>query len=201
MARKPASALQARNEIKKKYKRGPRAQKVLRGEDSLSATEKYVKMEIACFLKAQDYSWNYISDSLGISKDVLRRWYSDPELGMQARVEEIMQDIVTGAVKLLKTYAIEIIEELMVIFRTTADETLASRIGFDLLDRLGIAKVNKSESVVAQTNTSQEVLKISDPDGILEKLKDASPEAQAEAAAHLEAALALALPEGVNPDE
>lgn len=196
MPRKPASALEARSQIKKKYKRGTRMQKVLRGENQLSATEKIVKIELACYLKAQDYSWNYISDSLGVSRDTLKRWWADEDLGMVARVAEISEDIVQGAIKLLKSYAIEIIEELMVLFRTTDDEALAAKIGFELLDRLGLAKVNKSESVVASTNRDE--VAITDPDGLLEKMRDMSPEAASAAAAKLEEAFAML--DGVEPE-
>src|SRR5205809_880435 len=93
LPRKPASAHAARADIKKKYKRGSRVQKVLRGASELTATEKIVKIELACYLKAQDYSWNYIGDSLGVSRDTLKRWWADDELGMVARVAEINEDI------------------------------------------------------------------------------------------------------------
>lgn len=191
------SAEDERRQIKKKYKRGTRVEKVLRGNDALTTTERLVKIEIACYLKAQDYSWSYIGDSLGVSRDTLKRWWADPDLGMVARVDEIHQDIVQGAIKLLKSYAIEIIEELMVLFRTTEDEPLAAKIGFDLLDRLGLAKVNKSESVVASTNRDEVAL--TDPDGLLEKMRDMAPEKQAEIAAKLEEAFALA--DGESPHE
>lgn len=190
LPRKPASAHEARSQIKRKYKRGTRLDRVLRGASDLTASEKIIKIELACFLKAQDFSWNYIADSLGVSKDTLKRWWADDELGMVARVAEIHEDIVQGAIKLLKSYAIEIIEELMVLFRTTEDEALAAKVGFELLDRLGLAKVNKSESVVA--TTAREELTISDPGNLLGKMRDMSPEKAAEVATKLEEAFQLA---------
>lgn len=196
MPRKAQSAEAVRRDIKRKYKRGTRMEKVLRGESALTETEKIVKIELACYLKAQDYSWTYIADSLGVSKDTLKRWWADEDLGMGARVAEISEDIVQGAVKLLKSYAIEIIEELMVLFRTTDDEALAAKIGFELLDRLGLAKVNKSESVVA--TTAREEVTLSDPDGLIEKMRDMSPEAASEAAAKLEEAFALIEADGTE---
>lgn len=197
LPRRQKTAEDMRRDIKRKYKRGTRLEKTLRGEGVLTATEKIVKMELACYLKAQDYPWSYIAESLGVSKDTLKRWWADDDLGMQARVAEICEDIVNGAVKLLKSYAIEIIEELMVLFRTTDDEALSAKIGFELLDRLGLAKVNKSESVVATTARDEVVL--TDPHGLIEKMRDMKPEAASEMAAKLEEILALA--DAPEPEE
>jgi hypothetical protein len=191
--RKQAATLEeARNEIKHQYKRGPKRERKVTSEAALTEFEREVKREVACYLKAIDFSYNYIADSLGISTNVVKKWFQEEE--MQARHQEILTDIVSGAIKLLKSYALEIIESLMTIFRTTNDEKLAKEIGFELLDRLGISKVNKSESKMAQEirETHEHNIDITDKTGFMQAMEHAPPEVQAQVAEHFEAALSLA---------
>lgn len=193
MPRKKLDTVSAhRDEIKRKYKRGPKAEKRVRGEASLTDIDKLVKQDIACYLKAMDFSYGYISESLGVSLDVVKKWFTNDELGMQDRVAEIRESYTAGAIKLMKTYAIELVEMVMEIARTTDDEALVLKIAVEMWDRMGIAKVNKSESVSAQTIREEREIDITDKSGMVEALRTAPPEVQARAAEAMEELMSLA---------
>lgn len=188
MPRKTAATLEEqRNAIKKKYKRGKRERKVSSLAD-LTDIEIAVKKEAACFLKAGDFSYTYIGDALHTTKLIVKTWFEEPS--MKERVLEIQEDYIDGAVTLLKTYAIELIEMLVEIARTTTDDKIAIQAITEALDRAGLAKVNKSESAV--TTKSRAEVDITDKHGVLAAMKDASPERQQEVARMMEEALALA---------
>lgn len=190
MPRKVAASLdEARNEIKREYKRGARRTGEVIGDAALSAIEREMKQEIACYLKAQDFSHSYIGDAVGVSRSTVASWFTNPELRLMERVATIRKDFINGTVKLLKSYLIEIVESLMDIMRTTTDEKLAVDIGFQILDRVGLSKVNKSQSVSAITN--REELEVTDRTGLLGRAKNAPPHVQAKMAEAMETMIAL----------
>ena len=188
MPRKKAETLeQARNDIKKRYKRGKRESKITSLAD-LTDVELAVKRESACYLKAADFSYTYIGDALNTTKSIVKRWFEEP--AMRERVAEIQEDYIDGGVKLLRTYVIELIEMLVEIARTTSDEKIAIQAITEALDRAGLTKVNKSESASVRTNKSE--VDITDRTGLLAAMADADPSVQQEMARKLEDALALA---------
>lgn len=186
MARKQAGTIEEqRQEIKRHYVRGSKGQ-TKRGIDKLSDIEIAVMKTKACFLKAAGYSHTYIGDALGVTRSVVGHWFEEPE--MREEVAQINADIVGGALKLLKTYGLELIEMLMEIARTAEDKTALAAIT-DALDRMGLTKVNKSEGRTVHESKTE--IEFTDPHGLVEKLKNAPPEAQQAAAEHMEALMAL----------
>jgi hypothetical protein len=117
----------------------------------------------------------------------VKAWFEDQ--AMRNHVAEIQTYMLDGAVKLLRSYAIELVEMLVEIART-ADDKVALAAITEGLDRMGMSKVNKSESVTAQTLTER--VEITDTTGIIEKLKDAPPEVQQAAAESMERLMSLA---------
>lgn len=189
MARKTASSLdKQRQDVKKRYKHGTRAQKRIVGEDALSAVELATKKEAACFLKAADYPYNYIGEALHMTRGTVRRWFEDD--AMRERVAEIQQDFVDGGVKLLKTYAIELIEMLVEIARSDIDPKVRITAITEALDRMGLAKVNKSESAVSKTEKRE--VDLVDKTGLVEAMREAPPEVQQVMAKKLEELQTLA---------
>lgn len=180
---------QQRADIKKAYRRGPRKEQIVHGK--LSEVDLVVKQEIACHLKAADFSYRYIGEALGVSTDMLKKWFIDDDLGLAARVIKIQDDYVQGAVKLLKTYAIELVEMLIEIARTTEDDKTAITAITEAFDRMGLTKVNKSESAASIVNTERQEVELTDKAGLVDKLRNAPPEVQAKAAEHMEALLSL----------
>lgn len=183
---------QQRARIRAEYKRGRIQGREITGDASLSEVERQIKQEICCYLKAQDFSYAYMADALGVSRSTVKNWFSDSKLGLPVKVAKIRADFVSGALKLMKTYAIEIIETQMQIMRTTDDEALAVKIGFELLDRLGISKVSKSESISAQTLRNESEIDIVDRTGLLALAQKAPPHVQAKMAEQMEDMLSLA---------
>lgn len=178
-----------RNQIKKHYKHGARSRRELVDFANLDAVEQAAKKEAACFFKAADFSYTYIGEALGTTRGTVKGWFQSDDK-MFKRVEEIRMDFLDGALKLLKTYAIELVEMLVDIARGSEDDAIRLRAITEGLDRLGLAKVNKSESVASTTNTQK--IDIVDKSGIVDALKDAPPEVQSRAAEHMESLLALA---------
>lgn len=181
-----------RTDIKKRYKRGGKQTKrELVSFESLSDVEKAVKQEAACFLKAADFSHTYIAEALGTTRGTVKGWFEgEPGERMREHVAEIQQDYIDGAVKLLKTYAIELIEMLVDIARDL-DVDAKTRIQAitEALDRAGMSKVNKSQSAV--TSTERKEVDITDRTGLVDALKDAPPEVQQEVARRIDEAMSL----------
>lgn len=189
MPRKTAGSLEAqRAKLKKEYKRGRRTERRIENTDLLTEVELATKREAACFLKAADYSYTYIAEALNTTKSIVKGWFEDE--AMRNRVGEIQEDFLDGAVKLLRTYAIELIEILVEIARTTSDDKIAIQATTEALDRMGLAKVNKSESAATVTKRSQ--VDITDKTGLQEAMRDAPPEVQQEMARKLEEMMSLA---------
>ena len=188
MARKQMASLEEhRAEIKKKYRRGKKSNgTTARAIDSLGEIELAVVRESACIYKAAGFSHSYIADALDLTVNQVRTMFA--EESMATATQKHAQNFVDGAVKLLKTYAIELIEMLVHIARTADDEKVALSAITEALDRIGITKVNKSDSVV--TNVSQ--VDFTDKTGLIERTRSAPPEIQQQLARHAEEMLALA---------
>lgn len=188
MARKTEATLeQQRINIKKQYRRGPRAAVLVPVQTAFSELELAVKKEAACHFKAADFSYTYIAQALNTTKSIVSHWFEDEE--MQKRTLQVREDHTAGAVRLIKTYMIEAVETLMQIARTTFDEKIAKEILQDLLDRGGVTKVNKSESATVNVNKAE--VDITDSHGLMEKLANADPQVQQKAAEHMEELMAL----------
>lgn len=188
MPRKEGSVDEIRKKIKREYKRGRKVERKITSEQALTAFERDVKREVACYLKAQDFSYNYIGDTLGLSREVVKKWFQEDE--MKAKVAKIQADFLDGAVKLMKSYAIEIVEIFMEIVRQSNNDETAIKAGVELLDRMGLSKVNKSESIAAITRKDE--IDITDTTGLLERAKSAPPETQAAMARKMEELVAIA---------
>lgn len=192
MSRKTGESLEeARRDIKRRYKRqhGTRAAHRIVNVNSMTETERAVKKEGACFLKAADFSYKYIARALGISPSAVRKWFDEDEQ-MRLRVVAIQKDYVDGGILLLKTYAIELVEMLVEIARSDIDPKTRIQAITEALDRMGMSKVNKSDSKV--TKTEHHEVDLTDKSGLVEAMKDAPPEVQQKMAQKLEELTALA---------
>lgn len=144
--------------------------------EQLQPEELNFKKAYFCFLKAADYSYSYISDHLNITKALCREWYSDPKI--QAEISRIQDDMISGAIMLIHQYTVEAVEMLMEIARKTGDDSVASKILWDILDRAGVSKVVKSE----QTRTNVESVDITDTTGLFDRISAAPIETQTQIA-------------------
>lgn len=187
--RKQAESLdEIRTDLRRHY-RGTRSTRQLVSYAKLTEGEQYVFMERACLLKAAGFSHKYIAEAVDSTSGTIKSFFAQP--AWQSRVAEFQQDFIDGAVKLVKTYAIEIFEMLMEIARDGhIDPKVRIQAMTELLDRMGLSKVNKSESAVVKTDKHE--FDIADRTGLLAAMKDAPPEVQQEMARKLDEAFALA---------
>jgi hypothetical protein len=108
----------------------------------------------AATLKAVGWSWRYISDTINIQTGLVKAWADDEDF--KTMVDKVAGDIVDGASEHLNRHAVEWAEMLAELARTTQDPAIKLRILEAGLDRVGLSKVNKSESKVTK-NDRQEV--------------------------------------------
>jgi GTP-dependent phosphoenolpyruvate carboxykinase len=147
MARRPPQNLnEQRNDIRRRWKRGlvggGRSQrKVVEAE--LGEIEVRLKKAQAVLLKASDFPNTYISETIGVSVGTVRKWFSEDEV--KKEIAEVQDKMVDGALMYLQTYAIEAIEGILEIGRKSVDSKVALQAWQDVLDRMGVTKVNKSE--------------------------------------------------------
>lgn len=159
MSRKPATIEEQRNDIRRRYKNGSpwgstrRAPKVT-SEEELDAETLSFKKTYACFLKASDYSNTYIGDTLGVTTSMVKRWFTD-DPKMREQVVAIQSDMMDGALKLMKTFALEGIEILIDVARRSGDDKVVIQAVTEILDRAGLTKVNKSESHTVKTERAE----------------------------------------------
>lgn len=168
--------------------RGSVFPKEIKDDAKLTDIERATKKDLAILLKAAGFSDLYVAEACGVSQPSVSRWFKDE--GLQARMFRVRQDLIEGGVQLLHTYMFEIIETEMFLLRNSGDERLAAKIGFELLDRMGLAKITKTEST-AQITTN-ETVDIHDKTGLLEHVKDAPPHVQAKMAQAMEEIVAMA---------
>lgn len=202
MARKKGTGTleEQRQDIIRAVRRGRRVRTV-KSDGSLQEYERAAKQQMLCYLKASSFSNKYCADALEVAPSTIQAWMDDPSLKLRDQIAQISANMTAAGVALIQSYQIELIEGLMQIFRETDDEKLAKEIAFELLDRIGITKVNKSESVVSgQINQTRRV-EITDTSGIAEIAKKAPPEVQAAMAEQASRLLALAQEHGTVENE
>jgi hypothetical protein len=88
-----------------------------------------------------------------VQTGIVKKWFQDEE--MQDKVAIVQADIVSGAVSHLKNASMELSEMLLELARRTTDDAVKLRAIESGLDRVGVSKVNKSESVVTKTERSE----------------------------------------------
>jgi hypothetical protein len=122
-------------------------------EKQLIAAELVWYKNYAAILKAVGYSFRYISDTIMVQTSIVKSWFDESEL--QEKVKLVQEDIVTGAVEHLQNHTVELTEMLIELARTTEDDSVKLRAITEGLDRVGVTKVNKSESVVTKSERQE----------------------------------------------
>lgn len=142
----------------------------------LSHAELEFARAYSATLKATGWSWRYISDSLNIQGSLIKAWADDEE--WQRMVAKVASDVVNGAIDHLNRATIDLVEMLLELARTTLDDAVKLRAIESALDRVGLSKVNKSESKV--TNSSRE--EVAFDEGFMARLAGMPIEFQTKAA-------------------
>jgi hypothetical protein len=130
-------------------------------------------------LQLAGYSHIQKARIVGISKYQVKELLEDP--ACQEMLAILRDRIPDAALELLQGYMIEAVQAIVDVMRRSTDDKVVIQAAADLLDRGGLAKLSKKES----HTTNEDLTTITD-DGIVEKLREASPEVQEEAAQLIE---------------
>jgi|SRR5215471_5411101 len=155
--------------IRRKYKRGVTiSRKFLPGE------AKHVE-DMAIVLKLAGYSNVQICRVIGLSNEQLKTMLDQPRV--TERLVFLRSSMSNAALELLQGYMIEAIQTIVDVMRTESDNKLVLQACAEILDRAGIVKASRQERL--QVNEQRTVFT---DDGIVEALREASPEVQEQAA-------------------
>jgi hypothetical protein len=122
-------------------------------ESQLTQAEIAWGKDYAAVLKAVGYSNRYIGDTLGIRSGIIKEWLNEDD--QKQKIATVQTDIVNGAVDHLRRHAVELTEMLLELARRTTDDGVRLKAIVEGLDRVGLAKVNKSESIVTKTEHTE----------------------------------------------
>ena len=137
------------------------------------------KKQLAAILKVAGFENRYVAASLNEDDATIARWLQEPDV--LEFYHYSLDHLTESATLLLRTYAIDAIETIAEIMRTSDDEITALRAATEILDRIGVVKASKVE----QHSVSEHRTTLTD-DGIVETLRKLTPEQQEEAAKMVE---------------
>jgi len=126
-------------------------------------------------LKLASYSNLQIGRIVGVSKGQVKSFLDTPEA--QQLLVELRTKISEAALELLHGYMIEAVQSIANVMRHAEDDKMILQAAAEILDRGGIPKASRQERL----NENIDNIQISD-DGLVERLRDASPEVQEQAA-------------------
>lgn len=162
-----------RKRIRRKYK----AKEHKGGKPRLPGEVEF-KKDMAIILTLAGYTHKEIALSIGESDRTVTGWMNEDET--KEKFEKIVKELPEAAKTLLETYQIEAVHTLVDIMRTNNDDKIVLDAVKEILDRGGLPKISRQERKNENENT--ENFRLSDPDGIVERIRQAPPEVQEEAA-------------------
>jgi hypothetical protein len=137
------------------------------------------KKQLAAILKVAGFETNYVAATLNEEHTTIANWLKEP--GTLEFYHYALEHLTESALLLLRTYAIDAIETIAEIMRSSVDETVALKAATEILDRIGVVKASRVESHQVQEKRTT----LTD-DGIVESLRKLTPEQQEEAAQMVE---------------
>lgn len=173
---KRTSPVQRSAEVKKENARVQRKYKTdLKKRRKLIPQEESQIKNMIVVLKLASYSQRDMAMILGISKGQVKAYLDDP--GVQEDLNIMGEALPAAALELMHGYMIEAVQTVAEIMRHAEDDKIVLQAAAEILDRGGIPKASRQERL----NENNENITISD-DGLLERLREASPEIQEQAA-------------------
>jgi hypothetical protein len=130
-------------------------------------------------LKLAGYSRSQMAKVIGVSRGQIREFLELPEV--EERLVTLRQALPQAALNLLQGYMIEAVQAIVDVMRRTDDDRYILQAAGEILDRAGLPKASRQERHVVQ----EEKTVITD-DGIVDALREASPEVQEQAAQLIE---------------
>lgn len=161
------------NRVRRRYKKGLRTRKRL-----MKFEESHV-IVMCVILQLGGYSRTQMSQIIGISRGQVREFLDTPEakellVGLRQRLPQAALDLLHG-------YMIEAVQAIVDVMRSSADDRYILQAAGEILDRAGLPKSSRQE----RHSINDERVTVTD-DGLVEKLREASPEVQEEAAQIIE---------------
>lgn len=144
-------------------------------------------------LKLAGYTPSQMAKVIGISRGQIREFLTDP--GVEERLVTLRQALPQAALNLLQGYMIEAVQALVDVMRRTGDDKYILQAAGEILDRAGLPKASRQE----RHTVNEEKTTFTD-DGIVDRLREASPEMQEQAAQLIEQ-LEKLLGDGVTETE
>ena len=159
--------------VRRKYKTNlSKPRKLLPGE-----VEHVNDMVIV--LKLAGFTGSQIGSSIGISRGQVREILAQPEVA--EKLVSLRARLPQAALDLLQGYMIEAVQAMVEVLRRSSDDKYILQAASEILDRGGLAKASRQE----RHNINEDRMTITD-DGIVERLRQAAPEVQEEAAQIIE---------------
>lgn len=164
--------------VRRRYKKNLlKSRKILPGE------RDHV-IDMVLVMKLAGYTNTQIGRVIGISRNQVAEVLADPQVAEKLAL--LRSKLPQAALDLLEGYMIEAVQAIVDVMRSSEDDKLVLQAAAEVLDRAGLPKASKQE----RHNVNEEAITVTD-DGIVEKLREASPEVQEEAAQLVERLEAL----------
>jgi hypothetical protein len=159
--------------VRRKYKKDlTLKRKFLPGE------VEYIE-EMVVVLHLAGYSKVQMASIIGVSTPQITKILQDP--AVSEKLVKIRAALPQAALDLLQGYMVEAVQAIVDIMRISEDDAIVLKAAGEILDRAGLSKASRQER--HQINENRTVLT---DDGLLEKLRAASPEVQEQAAQAIE---------------
>lgn len=159
--------------VRRKYKVNlDKNKKFMPGEEEHVATMVIV-------LKLAGYTNTQIGRTIGISRGQVKEFLSKPEVA--ERLAELREALPAAALQLLQGYLIEAVQAVVDVMRKSEEDTTILKAAAEIFDRAGLPKASRQEKDISSTSTT----KITD-DGLVDQLRESSPEVQEQAAQLIE---------------
>ena len=130
-------------------------------------------------LKIAGYTNKQISAIVGVSKGQVKTFLETPEA--QELLIDLRTKIPAAALELLHGYMIEAVQAIAEVMRRSPDDKMILQAAGEILDRGGMPKSSRQEKNVNETTN----VNVTD-DGLIDALRNASPEVQEQAAQLME---------------
>src|SRR4029077_16861262 len=125
------------------------------------------------------YSQTQMSKVVGISRSQVREILAQPKISEE--IAALRAALPRAALELIQGYMIEAVMAIVDVLRSSGDDKIILQAAGDLLDRGGIPKASRQGR-----HTVNETRTVSTDEGIVDRLREAPPEVQEEAAQMIE---------------
>jgi len=169
--------------LKARKRHGMRAEKRPSGGIRVNYKES-TKHRIAMILRISGYEYSQIALIVNATTESVKHWFTAKQyVEFQEEYNILKASVTKAAAKLLEAYTIEAIQAIAHVMRTTYSDELVLKAAAEILDRAGMPKTSRQEKK-SDHEHHHEIT--AGGESLLEKLRDAPPEIQEQAAKGIE---------------